>query len=43
MKLHGSAVDMGVPVSKMEELIEARIQASLKTAQDHVGAVPSVS
>ena len=28
------AEDMGVPVSKMEESIEARIQASLKTAQD---------
>ena len=26
--------DMGVPVSKMEESIEACIQASLKTAQD---------
>ena len=37
------AVDMGVLVSKMEESIEARIQASLKTAQDPDGAVPSVS
>ena len=38
-----SAADMGVPVSKMEESIEACIQASLKTAQDPDGAVPSVS
>ena len=29
------AVDIGVLVSKMEESIEALIQASLKTAQDH--------
>ena len=38
-----SAADMGVPDSKMEESIEARIQANLKTAQDPDGAVPSVS
>ena len=38
-----SAADMGVPVSKMWESIEARIQASLNTAQDHAGTVPSVS
>ena len=31
------AEDMGVPVSKMEESIEARIQASLKTARDPDG------
>ena len=37
------AEDMGMPVSKMWESIEAQIQASLKTAQDHDGAVPSVS
>ena len=37
------AVDMGVLVSKMEESVEARVQASLKTAQDPDGAVPSVS
>ena len=47
MKLYESggafAVDMGVPVSKLEELIEAHIQTSLKIAQDPEGAVPSVS
>ena len=32
-----SAADMEVPVSKMEESIEACIQASLKTAQDPDG------
>ena len=37
------AADMGVPVSKMEESIEASIQTSLKIAQDPDGAVPSVS
>ena len=37
------AVDMGVPVSKMEESIEAHIQTSLKIAQDPEGVVPSVS
>ena len=37
------ALDMEVRVSKMEESIEARIQASWKTAQDPDGAVPSVS
>ena len=41
MKLQESgttlALDMGVPVSKMWESIEALIQASLKTAQDPVG------
>ena len=34
---------MRVPASKTRESIEARIQASLNTAQDHVGAVPSDS
>ena len=38
MKLYESgaalAQDMGVPVSKMEESIEAHYQASLKTAKD---------
>ena len=34
---------MGVFVSKMGESIEARIQASLNTAQDHDGAVHRVS
>ena len=47
MKLHESgaalAGDMGVLVSKMQDSIEARIQASLKAAQDPDGAVPSVS
>ena len=37
------AADMGVPVSKMEESIEACIQTYLKIAQDPEGAVPSVS
>ena len=41
MKLHESgaalAEDMGMPVSKMWESIEAQIQASLNTAQDHDG------
>ena len=31
------AEDMGMPVSKMWESIEAQIQASLNTAQDHNG------
>ena len=31
------AEDMGMPVSKMWESIEAQIQASLNTAQDHDG------
>ena len=36
MKLHesGAAQDMGVPVSKMEDSIEAHYQASLKTDPD---------
>ena len=37
-----SAAHMGVLVSKTEESIEARIQDSLKTAQDPDGAVASV-
>ena len=47
MELHESraalAGDIGVLVLKMEGSIEARIQASLTTAQDPDGAVPSVS
>ena len=36
------AADMGVPVSKMEESIEALIQTSLKSAQDHVGGTQRI-
>ena len=37
------ALDTGVPVSKMWESIEAKVQASLKIAQGHVGTIPSGS
>ena len=47
MKFHESGAsrtgDMRVLVSKMQDSIEAHIQASLKTAHDPDGAVPSVS
>ena len=43
MKLYESgeafAADMGVPVSKMEESIEARIQTSMKIAQRILAAI----
>ena len=37
------AVNMGVTVSKMQDSVEAHIQASMKMAQDPDGAVPSAS